>query len=88
MLGRLCGAFLVDTAFERYMQEESGLRFDRCGSPVADFRLFVNEEWEYTMKRVFTGDGPQEEYFMRAPSKAFSRITRLRGTAERYPLKK
>ena len=70
------------------MREESGLKFSRCESPAADFRSFVNEEWELTMKRVFTGDSSQEDYHVKPPLKALSRMSRFRGTSDRYTLKK
>ena len=70
------------------MKEESGLHFARCDAPAADFRSFVNDEWEYTMKRVFSGDSSQDNYFLKPPLKAFSRLSRIRGTADRYSLKK
>ncbi len=87
-LGKLCGSFLIDDAFEHYMREQSGLKFSRCQSPTSDFRNFVNEEWEYSMKRAFAGDEAQQEYYLRPPAKAFSRISRLKGSADRYALSK
>ncbi len=43
-IGKLCGAFLVDQAFENYMIMKSGLKFDKV--QANEFRLFVNDEWE------------------------------------------
>jgi len=86
--GRLCGAFLIDEAFERHMREDSGLKFSRCESPTADFRSFVNAEWELTMKRVFAGDDFQDDYHIKPPLKAFSRMARLKGTTGEYTLKR
>ncbi|KAI1843813.1 hypothetical protein JX266_010072 [Neoarthrinium moseri] len=86
--GKLCGAFLIDDAFETWMQYKSGLKFDQCKAPKHDFRIFVNDEWEYTMKRAFSGSETNSEFTLRPPARAFSKVKRWRGTNDSYSLKK
>lgn len=86
-IGKLCGAFLIDDAFETWMQNRSGLRFSQCHAPKNDFRIFVNEEWEYTMKRAFTGKETNKEFILRPPAKAFSKFKRVRGQSDSYSIK-
>lgn len=76
----------MDAAFENHMREESGLKFPH--PQAADFRSFVNAEWEMTMKRVFAGDEAQEDYYVKPPPKAFPWLARVRGTTDRYTLKR
>ncbi|KAK7958447.1 hypothetical protein PG988_013295 [Apiospora saccharicola] len=85
--GKLCGAFLIDDAFESWMQNRSGLRFSQCHAPKNEFRIFVNEEWEYTMKRAFTGNEMNKEFIVRPPAKAFSKFKRVRGQSDSYSIK-
>lgn len=54
------------------MRCKSGLKFDKCQYPEHDFRIFVNEEWEYTMKRSFAGDETNDSFTLRPPARAFS----------------
>ncbi|KAH6660387.1 hypothetical protein BKA67DRAFT_634255 [Truncatella angustata] len=86
--GKLCGAFLIDDAFETWMQYKSGLKFDQCRSPKHDFRIFVNDEWEYTMKRAFSGSEATEVLTLRPPARAFSKVKRWRGANDSYSLKR
>jgi len=74
--GKLCGAFLVDQAFENYMKIKSGLKFDKCDE--TDFRAFVNDEWEYTMKRNFGIDEDQDTFVIRPPAKAVGALKKIR----------
>ncbi|KAK7927290.1 hypothetical protein PG985_004288 [Apiospora marii] len=85
--GKLCGAFLIDDAFEAWMQHRSGLRFSQCHAPKNEFRIFVTEEWEYTMKRAFTGKEVNKEFMLRPPAKAFSKFKRVRGQSDSYSIK-
>jgi len=85
-VGKLCGAFLVDEAFERFIRLRAGLRVRNITD--ADFRTFVNEEWEYTTKRTFRGDEIDDRFDVRPPQRAFSTRRRLTGTADSVPLKK
>ncbi|ERT02725.1 hypothetical protein HMPREF1624_01026 [Sporothrix schenckii ATCC 58251] len=75
--GKLCGAFMVDDKFENHMKHMSGLKFDNCDP--ADFRKFVYEEWEYAIKRSFTGSETQQEFYLHPPIKAFSAFSRFKG---------
>lgn len=75
--GKLCGAFMVDDKFEHHMKNLSGLKFENCDP--ADFRKFVYEEWEYAIKRSFTGSETQQEYYLHPPIKAFSAFSRFKG---------
>jgi hypothetical protein len=84
--GKLCGAFLVDEAFERYIKFRAGLRVRNISD--ADFRNFVNDEWEYTTKRTFTGRESDDRFDVRPPQRAFSTRRRLTGNADSVPLKK
>jgi hypothetical protein len=85
-LGRLCGAFLVDSAFENYMTAKSGLNFGKCAPN--DFRAFVNEEWEFSTKRVFTGEEVQDSLNIKPPAKVFSFFKRAKGSSDGFALPK
>jgi hypothetical protein len=74
--GKLCGAFLVDQAFENHMRGTGGLRFDKCGPE--EFRHFVNEEWEFGLKRKFEGNEAQSTFDIRLPAKAVRKLNRLK----------
>jgi hypothetical protein len=87
-LGKLCGAFLIDEAFERWMQYKSGLKFDKCRAPQTDFRMFVNDEWEYTLKRAFSGKERNQDFPVRPPARAFGTVKRWRGNNDSYSLKR
>ncbi len=84
--GKLCGAFLVDSAFESWMTMKSGLKFDKC--EASGFRVFVNDEWEYTMKRSFAGDETQDTFSIRPPARVFSVTKRFKGSNDSFPLPK
>ncbi|KAK8051847.1 hypothetical protein PG993_003232 [Apiospora rasikravindrae] len=51
---------MIDDAFEAWMQYKSGLKFCQCHAPKNEFRIFVNAEWEYTMKRAFIDSPPND----------------------------
>lgn len=84
--GKLCGAFLIDDAFENFMKLKSGLKFKECRGN--EFRMFVNDEWEYTMKRAFSGNELQDTFMLRPPAKVFPAMKRFRGSTDNYALKK
>ncbi|OAA54523.1 Heat shock protein Hsp70 [Niveomyces insectorum RCEF 264] len=75
--GKLCGAFLVDDKFEHHMRHLAGLKFDSCDP--ADFRKFVNDSWEYAIKRSFSLNDLMPEYYLNPPIRAFSAFARLKG---------
>ncbi|KAK0624001.1 hypothetical protein B0T14DRAFT_517383 [Immersiella caudata] len=80
--GKLCGAFLIDDAFENWMKIKSGLRFDKCDR--ADVRDFMNEEWEHGIKRAFTGKEPS--FSIRPPAKAFGVVKRTKGRTDNFQI--
>ena len=80
MAGKLCGAFLIDDAFENWMTIKSGLKFDKC-EPV-DVRTFVNEEWEHGIKRLFTGN--EKSFAIRPPARAFGLVKRTKGYTDSF----
>lgn len=84
--GKLCGSFLVDSSFENWMMLKSGLRFDNLEDN--EFRSFCNDEWEYTLKRFFTGTEDQETFDFRPPAKVFSTLRRVRGSTDSFPVPK
>ncbi|CCC12214.1 unnamed protein product [Sordaria macrospora k-hell] len=84
--GKLCGAFLVDSAFEDWMKIKSGLKFGKV--EANEFRLFMNDEWEHTMKRTFSGRETQETFVIRPPARVFSMIKKFKGTTDRFPIHK
>jgi len=84
--GKLCGAFLVDQAFENYMTAKSGLKFGKC--EANDFRSFVNDEWEYSMKRNFDGEEQQSSFVIRPPARTFGTMKRVRGVNDSFRLTK
>ncbi len=68
------------------MMTKSGLKFDKCNAD--DFRAFVNDEWEFTMKRAFDGDEQQDAFDMRPPLRVFSTMKRYSGRNCSFPLPK
>ncbi|KAK4444198.1 hypothetical protein QBC34DRAFT_415619 [Podospora aff. communis PSN243] len=81
--GKLCGAFLIDDAFENWMKIKSdGLRFDRCDR--ADIRDFMNEDWEHGIKRAFTGR--ERSFSIRPPAKAFGVVKRTKGRSDNFQI--
>jgi len=84
--GALCGDFLVNEAFEQYIK----LRVDRIQNlSAAEFRTFVNEEWEYTIKRTFTDcETNGDRFIIRLPHKALPLRTQLSRNANEVPLTK
>ena len=85
-LGKLCGAFLVDQAFEDYMRTDSGLNFKKCED--TKFRGFVHNEWEVTMKRTFSGSEQQENFLVRPPARTFSTVKKLKGVNDSFHIPK
>lgn len=63
----------------------SGLKFINC-KPDA-FRRFVNDVWEYTLKRRFSGDEPHDTFMIRPPAKVFSVYKRAFGV-DSFPLER
>jgi len=58
------------------MKIKSGLKFEKCDE--TDFRAFVNDEWEYTMKRNFGGDEEEANFVLRPPARAVGTIKKIR----------
>jgi hypothetical protein len=65
---------------------KSGLKFEKCADN--EFRNFVNDEWEYSMKRAFTGDEEQDTFAIRPPARVFSVIKRAKGSSDSFPVPK
>lgn len=84
-LGKLCGAFLVDSAFERWVKAKSGLKFDDVDEK--EFRAFLQGEWEYTMKRAFSGKENQNAFAIRPPSKAMKKA-KVKIKGDSFPISK
>ncbi|KAK3391788.1 hypothetical protein B0T20DRAFT_488687 [Sordaria brevicollis] len=84
--GKLCGAFLVDSAFEDWMKLKSGLKFGKV--EANEFRLFMNNEWEHTMKRTFSGAETQDTFVIRPPARVFSMLKKFKGTTDSFPVPK
>ncbi|KAM7222484.1 hypothetical protein V8F06_001978 [Rhypophila decipiens] len=78
--GKLCGAFLIDDAFENWMNIRSGLKFDKC--EPGDRRDFINEEWEHGIKRTFTGK--ETTFSIRPPARAFGLMKRTKGDTDNF----
>lgn len=68
------------------MKLKSGLKFDRC--ETSKFRLFVDEEWEYTLKRSFSGMEEQAAFTIRPPTRVFPLLRRVRASGNNFPLPK
>ncbi|EGZ71801.1 hypothetical protein NEUTE2DRAFT_110759 [Neurospora tetrasperma FGSC 2509] len=83
--GKLCGAFLADSAFERWIKAKSGLKFDNVDEE--EFRAFLQDEWEYTMKRAFSGKENQSSFAIRPPSKAMKKL-KLKTKGGTFPISK
>ncbi|KAJ2894886.1 hypothetical protein MKZ38_007109 [Zalerion maritima] len=60
--GKLCGAFMVDDAFENHVKTHPRLKFESD----QEFRDFVQDEWETTLKRTFNGR-ETSNFSIRAP---------------------
>ncbi|KAI0018559.1 hypothetical protein F4780DRAFT_781247 [Xylariomycetidae sp. FL0641] len=82
--GKLCGAFLIDDEFVKWMRHKSGPKFQKA--PSDEIWGFVNEDWEHNLKRIFSGTEATDEFFLKPPPSVLSRIQRLRGGE--YALKK
>ncbi|KAK5656835.1 hypothetical protein OQA88_4383 [Cercophora sp. LCS_1] len=65
--GKLCGAFLIDDAFEKWVNAKLGLRMRKFDG--ADVRQLIKEQWELDIKRFFTGK--EHSIPLRPPTKAF-----------------
>lgn len=49
--------------------------------------MFVNDEWEYTLKRAFSGKERNQDFPVRPPARAFGTVKRWRGNNDSYSLK-
>jgi hypothetical protein len=75
--GKLCGAFLIDEAFESYIRYKSKLKVSALDR--AEYGAFVSEDWEMGVKRHLSGDPIISNFFLRPPAKAFTTLARLKG---------
>jgi len=69
------------------MRYKSGLKFGPLQNN-SEFRIFVNEQWEYHLKRNFAGNEPQDSFALRPPAKVFSTRKRIMGSIDNYALSK
>ncbi|KAK4199946.1 hypothetical protein QBC40DRAFT_327713 [Triangularia verruculosa] len=63
--GKLCGAFLIDQAFENHIMSGRRPQSRTCSSK--DFRDFTEKAWEYGLKRAFS-DKLTESCYLELPS--------------------
>ncbi|KAK0726649.1 hypothetical protein B0T21DRAFT_293504 [Apiosordaria backusii] len=49
--GKLCGAFLIDQAFENHIMSGQKFKFRKCSTE--EFRRFTHRVWEHGLKRNF-----------------------------------
>ena len=64
------------------MTSKSGLKLDKC--TPAEFRDFMTEEWEYGVKRAFTGQ--EASFSLRPPARAFGVVKRTKGATDNFQL--
>ncbi|KAJ2894884.1 hypothetical protein MKZ38_007107 [Zalerion maritima] len=73
-IGKLCGGFLADEAFERHMKLKAGLTFK--DKDEGHFREFVQSTWESKLKRRFNGK-ESSEFAIRPPLRSLSVTKRI-----------